>query len=532
MNRPNFVVICSDQRHPGIAVCRGHPLVQPPHPDRLAAEVARGYREGPDRPGNSWLPLIKHDAQATNDYAFSEYHGSRANLNNEGEAAMKMNWQQTLIASGMVAVLLAGCSGNGGSGNGEGSGSTAAPPPAAPKNEPVTLSFLQTSAQMTDEEFQKWVVEPAKKKYPHITLNLVREDSPEKLTQMVAAGGLPDVIYAGPVTAAKIVELQAAKDMNERVKTNQVDLGKFEPAGIDTVKRLSNNNGQLNALSMAFNFSVLYYNKDIFDLFALPYPKDGMMWTDAIELAKKLTRMEGGVQYRGLAIDGNINRLGEQLSLPMVDLATQKSALQTAGWQTVFQTYRDIGSINGNWLENPQRIPAFEKDRNLAMLAGLSARLGELEQLQNTGAPLNWDMATLPAFPQAPKNVYGGGVFYLMMSSNTKNEDAAFKIIQMLTEDESQTRLSKQGRRSALKDPKYSQIFGEELKTLQGKNKNAIFNMQSAPEVPSSIFYDAAFKELVAGGNQVAKNLSTDVNTIIRETDDKINKAVEAIKSK
>src|SRR5262249_24395576 len=154
-----------------------------------------------------------------------------------------------------------------------------------------------------------------------------------------------------------------------------------------------------------------YYNKDIFDRFAVPYPKDGMTWDNAIDLAKKLTRSDGGVQYKGLTIDGNINRLGEQRSLPMVD-PTGKSVLQTDGWKSVFDVYRQIGQIPGNLLENPQRIQAFEKDKNLAMLAGLSARIGEFEQLQNQGQAMNWDMVTMPTFSQAPKNTFSGGIFY------------------------------------------------------------------------------------------------------------------------
>jgi len=396
-------------------------------------------------------------------------------------------------------------------------------------SEPITLSFLQTSAKMTDDEFKQWVADPVKKKYPNITLTLVREDSSEKLAQLIAVDQLPDIIYAGPVTAAKIAELQAAQDLTPLLKQNNVDLAAFEPAGIEIVKQLSDS-GKLLALPLAFNFSALYYNKDIFDRFAVPYPKDGMSWEQAIDLAKPLTRLDDGVQYQGLAIDGNINRLGEQLVLSTVDPKTLRSALQTDSWKAVFETYRSIGQIPGNWLENPQRIPAFQKNRSLAMLAGLSARIGEFEQMQNEGQPLNWDMVTLPSFQQAPKNAFGGGVFYLMTSSKSKHQTEAFQVLKLLIEDEVQSILSKQGRRTALRDPKYNKLFGEDLKSLQGKNKAAIFNMVSAPQTIATPYDDAAFKELVAGGNQVAKDSSVDVNTIVRQTDEKINKAIESQK--
>jgi multiple sugar transport system substrate-binding protein len=401
--------------------------------------------------------------------------------------------------------------------------------PPAVSNEPVSLSVLQSSAKLTDEEFKMWFVDPVKKKYPNITLNLVREDNIEKLGQLVAIDNLPDIIYAGPVSAAKIVELEGAQDLTDAIKKNSVDLAKFEPSGIETIKQLSNS-GKMFALPMAINFSALFYNKDIFDRFAVPYPKDDMTWDQAIELAKKLTRMDGGVQYRGLAIDGNMNRLGEQLSLSMVDPKTSKSALQTDGWKAVFETYRNIGQIPGNWLDNPQRIPAFQKEKSLAMLAGLSARLGEFESMQVQGQGMNWDMVTMPTFPQAPKQAFGGGVFYLMTSSNSKHQNEAFQVLKLLTDDESQTMLSKQGRKSSLKDAKFSQIFGDDLASLKGKNKQAIFKTVSAPAAPVTPYDQAAFNQLVAGGNTVAKDSAADVNTVIRQTDEKINQAIESLK--
>ena len=54
--------------------------------------------------------------------------------------------------------------------------------------------------------------------------------------------------------------------------------------------------------------------------------------------------------------------------------------------------------------------------------------------------------------------------------------------------------------------------------------------MVSAPQTIATPYDDAAFKELVAGGNQVAKDSSVDVNTIVRQTDEKINKVIESLK--
>jgi multiple sugar transport system substrate-binding protein len=284
------------------------------------------------------------------------------------------------------------------------------------------------------------------------------------------------------------------------------------------------------ALPMGLNFSIMYYNKDIFDKFAVPYPKDGLTWDEAIEQAKRLTRTEDGIDFRGLAINGNSNRLGEQLSLPMVDPKTLKGVLQTDKWKLVMQTYQKLYTIPGNFLEPAQGVAAFEKDRYVAMFAGMSARIGELEQLQNQGNPMNWDMATTPTFKEAPKMVFGNGPYYLMQSTTSKHKDEAFAVIDLLTQDDEQTMISKQARRSSLKDKKYQDIFGTELVSMKGKNIAAVFKMTPAPLPPTTIYETDGFNQVVAAGRLVAKDASLDVNTVLREAEEKLNKAIEAKK--
>ncbi|MCC2685769.1 MAG: extracellular solute-binding protein family 1 [Paenibacillaceae bacterium] len=451
----------------------------------------------------------------------------------------KKGWFTGLSLIMSLGLVLSGCGSSGQSGqqaggdNGAKQGGetppaqTATPPKVS--TEPVTMSFLQTSAAMTDEEFAKWIVAPVKKKYPNITLNLVRQDKIDKLAEFVTAGNMPDIIYAGPVSAREIVDLKAADDLNAQIKQNNIDIAKFDPVGIEAIQQLADGK-EMYALPMGLNFSIMYYNKDIFDKFAVSYPKDGLTWDDAIELAKRVTRTEDGVEYRGLAINGNSNRLGEQLSLPMVDPKTLKGVLQTDKWKLVMQTYQKLYTIPGNYLEPKDGVNAFEKDRYVAMFAGMSARIGELEQMQNQGNPMNWDMATTPTFKEAPKMVFGNGPYYLMQSTNSKHKNEVFAIIDLLTQDEEQTMISKQARRSALKDKKYQDIFGTELASMKGKNIAAVFKMTPAPLPPTTIYETDGFNQVVAAGRLVAKDPALDVNTVLRDAEEKLNKAIEAKK--
>jgi multiple sugar transport system substrate-binding protein len=68
----------------------------------------------------------------------------------------------------------------------------------------------------------------------------------------------------------------------------------------------------------------LHYNKDIFDKFAVPYPKNNPRWEEVIEIGKKLTRTEGTVNYLGLKT-AIINRVTAQMNLSYINPVTNKS---------------------------------------------------------------------------------------------------------------------------------------------------------------------------------------------------------------
>lgn len=54
------------------------------------------------------------------------------------------------------------------------------------------------------------------------------------------------------------------------------------------------------------NIPALFYNKDIFDKFGVAYPKNGMIYEETLDLdlARRVTRSDGGVQYLGFYTGG------------------------------------------------------------------------------------------------------------------------------------------------------------------------------------------------------------------------------------
>jgi multiple sugar transport system substrate-binding protein len=396
-------------------------------------------------------------------------------------------------------------------------------------SEPVTLRIYQKIAGLSDTEFLRYFVEPVKKKFPHITLEIVRASQPgNKEEELLGSNTFPDLIYTSNPSISDFQSLGVLEDLTPYLQSNKLNLTAFDPTIIETVKLFGN--GSMLALPFSINYGVMVYNKDIFDKFGVAYPKDGMTWEEAVTLSKSLTRAEGGVQYIGLD-PYNITAIGSGLGLSLVDPASNKPTLQNDQWAKILRLYSDLFAIPG-YLQNGKHsygINGFTKDRNLAMYTPwLDMVVNQVREAQG----INWDLAQLPNFEGSVGKGRETDAHILMLSSKSKNKEAAFQVMQVVTSsDEVQLDLIKQGRISVLNKPDWQKEFAAAHDAFKGKNVQAVF--KSKPVLPhkpskhdgkaSSALYQSV-KDLAAGGK--------DINTILRDADNAADQAIKAASAK
>ncbi|MEF3306733.1 ABC transporter substrate-binding protein [Paenibacillus sp. GYB003] len=410
----------------------------------------------------------------------------------------------------MLAGFIAGCAKPANPGAGEPGAAV-----ASEKRDPVTISF--SNGFLTDEDFDRYITQPVQKKYPWIT---IQKSNGKGLTERVGAGDTPDIVVHHNIGGMQTyLDLNLTYPLTEMIKKHRMDLNRFEPEALDAVKAATQMD-ELVGLPYTRHFSALYYNKDIFDKFAVPYPKDGITWDEAYELAKKLTRMEGGVQYRGL--EPNVTeRPASQLSLPYVDPTTKKALVNTESWKKVLGFMAKIRQIPGNdqITYHGGANDVFVKEQRLAMLASNNILFeGNLYKYPD----FNWDMVTYPTWPEAPGIALRNDQHMMSIAGTSKHKDEAFLVIATVTSDEVQMSISRQGKLSILKDQSIRDAFGADLDFAKGKNLQAIYKTKPAKSfVPTK--YDSigmgaindALKDVVSGGK--------DLNTVLREAEEKIN---------
>lgn len=391
------------------------------------------------------------------------------------------------------------------------------------QNEPVKLLFAQKWSEITNEEFQQLIVEPLQRKYPNLSIEVLGSDN---VANLIAGGQTPDLIATYHGLLPDYQELDLLDDMTPLIKKYGVDLNRFEQAYLDTIRTFGN--GGLVALPYDVNFEVIYYNKDIFDKFGVAYPKDGMTWTETVDLAKKLARMDGAVQYRGLEPDG-YGRLAMQLALPSVK--DGKAYVNNDQWKRIFELAKTIYTIPGNEQLTGDRYvhyrDQFLKNKNLAMLAA-----GYMFNLLQNAQGINWDLAQYPSYPDDPNSLGMVDEHVIFVTKTSKYKDAAFQVVKLFTSDEVQKMMtSRSGKLTVLKDPAVKQQMGKEMPVLNGKNIDAILKGHHIPAYKPEKYQSAADKyvseafDSYLGGAQ-------DLNTSLRTAEEKINLMIAAEQSK
>jgi multiple sugar transport system substrate-binding protein len=451
----------------------------------------------------------------------------------------------TMINLLLIVALISACSGKAGNNAGT-TGSTDATTGAAAStaentasfkklgDEPLTLTLYVTSGTFPDTEFKTLIADPIKKKYPNVMIERITPAA-KTTNEEVLSTYTPDIIYSSSSSHQQIIRTGAYEDLRDLIKTHNFDTSKIKPILWNYITDITAGKGdQIWAIPFNSNQHVLYYNKDIFDKFGVPYPTDKQLtWDQVLELAKKLTRTDGGKRYIGLSVD-NLTGLAKSLGLPYVDRTTGQAALDTPEWRRVFELQKQIFDIPGyvapdkTWNYGRDQ---FMKDQNVAMrVTWLANMVGPLEELRQQGVSFNWDIAPAPNFADQLGKTREAQIHSLSVNSKSKHKDEAFEVIQEILSDDGQRILARNGRIPAIINPELEKEYGLDIPVLQGKSVQNVFIGEPLQEHYTHPYELEIGNRLTEAAEDLAIN-GLDVNSAIRKATEAINKDVETLKT-
>jgi multiple sugar transport system substrate-binding protein len=399
----------------------------------------------------------------------------------------------------------------------------------APKG-PITLKVATVRAVQSFEDITKVI----RKKYPNVTLEIVEYKYNEQfLTNMIATGNAPDIIDDATTNIPLLLDLDFPLDLEPIVKKQNYNMSQVDAGVIESIRSY---NGKL--LMMPVNLTApvaLFYNKDIFDRFGVSYPKVGNTWDEDIELAKRLSRSENGISYRGLSAGNIINRMATQMSLNYIDPATGKAVISSnEGWKKMFGIWKNIYGIPNNYPAGSKfgnGIPDFVKVRNLAMFPHFLSLIQEknaanFEEAAKSG--LNWGATTWPAFKENPGVAMGGISWGFMITKTNKYPEFSLELIMNLLSDEGQIDIAGTGTVPAVTKPELRQYIYKDdplINQIPKETLTAIFNTKE-PKPYSRSKYDTQSLNIVSKYMHEYLEQNTDLNTVLRKADEEIDKYV------
>lgn len=217
--------------------------------------------------------------------------------------------------------------------------------------------------------------------------------------------------------------------LDDVIKQDHFDVDNILPSVLETIKEKGG--GKLYGLSPTFSSQAIYYNKDLFEKYGVPLPKNQMSWEELFELAKRFpTDGQGEQRIYGFApaytFNGGkdtgfyyMNSIGATKGLSFVDPESMKVTLNTDAWKNVLHLTADAlksGAFYSGQNSEPMNpgqpitIQDYYK-RNMFITGKVAMTLDSSYMLDNIErskdvlkdvAPVNWDLVTVPVDPQNP----------------------------------------------------------------------------------------------------------------------------------
>lgn len=333
--------------------------------------------------------------------------------------------------------------------------------------EEVTLSIMiGWDEPMFNERFK----EPIEKAFPNIKLELVSAHSTREQMEDLFADGINPDIFAG-VSHELMEYFEIDYDLDELIEKHNYDFSHMNPVFLDAV-RSSDPEGRLLAIPYEIINFVLFYNRDIFDLFGEEYPSNHMTWNEVLELGRRMTGERNGIYYRGIDL-ANPHVPLMQLAVNLTDPETGEVLLDQPEIAQYFDLLDAILDIQGDSDGPPWDGGRFPEAQTTAMIVEF---VQALNWWQDNEA-LNEAVAPLPVWEDRPPVSHRPDGMYIALSINPASEhkDEAFKVITYFTEDEYQRFASRQGIGPTTKNTEVLNEFFQDYDFADDTNVATIF---------------------------------------------------------
>ncbi|RMG19065.1 MAG: sugar ABC transporter substrate-binding protein [Planctomycetota bacterium] len=284
----------------------------------------------------------------------------------------------------------------------------------------------------------------------------------EKLRILFLGGNPPDVMYLGESDLPTFARKGWLLNLDPFIERDRAEV---EPEDFYTpvFARFRTDQGTFG-ISKDFASLVLYYNKDLFDKWDVPYPKPGWTWEDFLDTAKRLThRTEQGQDY-GFLLETWNEELFPWIWQAGGEVASEDPPAWLSGRPEHIDACAEALQFLSDliWKHRVAPGPAVTKDQqgNALFLRGQAAMCTygrwacmEFRKIKD----FDWGVVELPRHRRRASTLFT--VAY-SIARDTRRPEAAWKLVKFLTGKQAQLEVAHSAqaipaRRSAATSPAF-----------------------------------------------------------------------------
>jgi multiple sugar transport system substrate-binding protein len=346
---------------------------------------------------------------------------------------MKYRVRPWWLACALLAGLLAAC--------------------AAPSKPATTVTFMIFGDPAEQAAF-KSVVDGfhASTSAVHVEIIAVpsQGDYMTRLAADVAAGSPPDVFLLNYRRMAQFYNAGTLEALGPRLQaSDKLSEDQYYAVALDAFRSA---NGTLICIPQNISSQVVYYNKDMFDAAALPYPDPNWDWKSFRQTAAALTQPDrngdGEPDQYGLGLEPRLIRTAAfiwQNGGELVDDPAQPARL-TLDTPEAIEAIEFMMSLSLKDQVVPNKTSEMVQSHGDRFLSGNIAMYVDSRRIvpaMREVAKFNWDVAPLPRSKYQATVLHSDGY---CLAKASKVQDAAWAFIEFAMGEEGQKRASQLGR--------------------------------------------------------------------------------------
>ncbi|MNZ79545.1 Bacterial extracellular solute-binding protein [compost metagenome] len=339
-----------------------------------------------------------------------------------------------------------------------------------------------------EEWFAKDYGDLFRAKYPNIEVTVI--DNWDRRYKEVLEKEKPDVFALNFWDYKKLIEEDLLYDLDNLITNDAFNLDGMHSELVNFLRQQGG--GKLYGLPPVFTNKAIYYNKDLFDKYNVPYPEDQMTWEELIQLAKRFPGEDG---INGLYMESFSSLLEEVAnnnSLSLINEKNMKVTVNTESFKKIFDTLLD--AYEAKAVVSPVQSGGSIYDPFITGTSAMTVKYYSYifnniywaKEERGDSFQLNWDVASAPV-NDSDRETTKSLVFQNIFSVNAKSgqAQAAWELVKFVNSEEVAKAKSKTPNLSLLTRTDY--IYnpeGKKLEVFYNKKPNMSWALVDESAIP------------------------------------------------